>query len=110
MQLIAPSCDRMLSTFHKCGDDFTFRHRWGIVIGMKATAEQLTHDVLSLPDEERRGVFLKLASSLPEEVSHLAESSRRAEELRSGSVMPMAEDTFRQNLQQLRSSFRASPT
>lgn len=77
---------------------------------MKATAEQLTHDVLSLPDEERRGLFLKLASSLPEEVSHLAESSRRAEELRSGAVLPMAEGTFRKNVQQLRSQFRTSPT
>lgn len=73
---------------------------------MSASSEKLTQDVLSLPEEERKGIFLRLASSLPVEVSHLAESIRRAEELRTGKVAPMDEATFRDKLKHLRGSLR----
>jgi hypothetical protein len=73
---------------------------------MKASAEQLAHDVLALPEEERKGIFLRLASSLPTDVSHLAESIRRAEEMRSGKVAPMSEATFRDKLNDLRGNLR----
>jgi hypothetical protein len=75
---------------------------------MSASAEKLTHEVLALPEEERRDIFLRLAQSLPSDVSHLAESSRRAEELRSGKVAPMSEATFQLKLNQLRSSFQSA--
>lgn len=73
---------------------------------MSASPEQLTHDVLSLPEEERKSIFLRLASSLPAEVSHLAESARRAGELNSGKIAAMDEATFNGKLKQLRGSLR----
>lgn len=73
---------------------------------MKVSPEQLAHDVLALPEEERKGIFLRLANSLPAEVSHLAESNRRAEEMGSGKVAPMSEDTFREKLKLLRGTLR----
>lgn len=73
---------------------------------MKDSAEQLTHEVLALPEAERKGIFLRLANSLPAEVSHLAESNRRAEEMRSGKVTPMKEETFRGKLKNLRATLR----
>jgi hypothetical protein len=66
----------------------------------------LTHDVMALPEEARKGIFLRLAESLPSEVSHLAESIRRAEEMRTGKVAPMGEATFRDKLMHLRGTLR----
>lgn len=73
---------------------------------MNSSVEQLAHDVLALPEEDRKGIFLRLAHSLPAETSHLAESSRRAEEMRSGKVTPMSEETFRVKMTHLRSNLR----
>jgi hypothetical protein len=69
---------------------------------MKSSLEQLANDVLALPEEERRGIFLRLVTSLPSEVAHFAESSRRAEEMRSGRIAPMSEATFKDHIKRLR--------
>lgn len=73
---------------------------------MSVLPEKLTRDLLSLPEEERKGIFLRLSASLPAEVAHLAESMRRSEELTSGKVAAMDETTFRDRMKQLRGSLR----
>lgn len=71
---------------------------------MNAVAERMTEDILALPPRIRREVFYKLADSLPNEARHLAESSKRAEQMRSGSVTPMSQTDLTAKVQNLRNS------
>jgi hypothetical protein len=73
---------------------------------MNLSSEQLVQSVLSLPEEERKGIFLSLAKSLPPEVTHLAESARRADEMRTGSITPISEGAFLEKMTRLRGTLR----
>lgn len=76
------------------------------IIAMNSTASRIANEALALSEEDRLGVFLQLASSLPSEKSQWAESARRAEEMRSGRVVPMSENDFNEKLSVLKESFR----
>jgi hypothetical protein len=69
---------------------------------MTSTAQQLAHDVLALSEEDRMAIFVQLASSLPSEQAAIAESARRAEEMRTGKVIAMTEEEFRGNMDRLK--------
>ena len=73
---------------------------------MSSSSEQLVQNVLALPEEERKGIFLRLAKSLPPDVTHLAESARRADEMRLGVVAPMSEKVFFDKMNRLRGTLR----
>ena len=65
-------------------------------------AQQLAHDVLALSEEDRMEVFAQLACSLPPGKAAIAESARRAEEMRTGKVIAMTEGEFRDKLDSLK--------
>jgi hypothetical protein len=73
---------------------------------MTSTAARIADEALSLPEEDRLGVFLRIASSLPGDKSQWAESARRAEEMRTGKVAPMNDDEFEGKMGALKASFR----
>ena len=75
---------------------------------MSTDSQRLTEAVLALPEWERKGLFLRLAESLPDETAQIAESSRRATEMRMGIVKPLDEQEFSDNLKQLRERLHAS--
>ena len=72
---------------------------------MTSDAQQLAHDVLSLGEEDRMEIFMQLASSLPSEKAAIAESARRAEEMRTGKVVVMTEEKFRDRMGRLKQQF-----
>ena len=65
---------------------------------MTSNAKQLAHDILSLSEEDRIEIFIQLASSLPSEKAAIAESARRAEEMRTGKVVALTEENFRNRM------------
>ena len=69
---------------------------------MTSIAQQLAHDVLALNEEDRLEIFAQLACSLLPEKATIAESVRRAEEMRTGKVIAMAESEFRDKLDNLK--------
>lgn len=73
---------------------------------MTSTAQQLAHDVLALSEEDRMAIFVQLASSLPSEQAAIAESARRAEEMRTGKVIAMTEGAFRGKMDRLKQQLR----
>ena len=72
---------------------------------MTSDAKQLAHDILSLSEEDRMEIFMQLASSLPYEKTAIAESSRRAEEMRIGKVIALTEENFRDRMNCLKQQF-----
>ena len=66
---------------------------------MTSNAQQLAHDILSLSEKDRIEIFMQLASSLP---SEMAESARRAQEMRTGKVIALTEEKFRDRMDRLR--------
>ncbi len=73
---------------------------------MNSAAQRLADDVLALPEEDRVEIYVRLGSSLPMEKTSIAESVRRAEELRSGKVIAMTETDFQAKMASLRGRFR----
>ena len=69
---------------------------------MTSIAQQLAHDVLALEEKDRMEIFAQLACSLPPEKAAIAESARRAEEMRTGKVIAMSESEFRGKLDNLK--------
>jgi hypothetical protein len=73
---------------------------------MTSIAQQLAHDVLALSEKDRMDIFVQLASSLPSEQAAIAESARRAEEMRTGKVIAMTEAEFRGKMDSLKQQLR----
>ncbi|MCC5788802.1 MAG: hypothetical protein JJT75_04150 [Opitutales bacterium] len=73
---------------------------------MKVEAKQLADDLMALPEEERLGIFFRLAGSLPFDAAQLAESARRAEEMHSGVVRSITEPEFNDRMATLSDRFR----
>jgi len=73
---------------------------------MTKIARKLADDVLALSEEERMEIFVQLATSLPAQKTMIAESVRRAEEMRDGSVIAMPEIEFQNKMDRLRGEFR----
>ncbi len=73
---------------------------------MTSTAARIADEALSLPEEDRLGVFLRIASSLPADKSQWAESARRAEEMRTGKVIPMSDSEVSNKMGALKAFFR----
>jgi hypothetical protein len=51
-------------------------------------------------------IFVQLATSLPEQKTMIAESTRRAQEMSNGSVIAMKEIKFQDKMDRLRGQFR----
>jgi hypothetical protein len=73
---------------------------------MTTIAQKLAHDALALSEEERMEIFVQLATSLPAQKTIIAESTRRAQEMRNGSVIAMTEIEFQDKMDRLRGEFR----
>lgn len=73
---------------------------------MTTIAQKLAHDALALSEEERMEIFVQLAFSLPAEKTIIAESARRAEEMKNSEVIAMTEADFRNKMNRLKQQFR----
>lgn len=73
---------------------------------MSTIAQKLADDALALSEEERMEIFLQLATSLPAQKTMIAESTRRAEEMRDGTVIAMTEIEFQEKMDRLKEGFR----
>jgi len=73
---------------------------------MTTVARKLADGVLALSEEERMEIFVQLATSLPVQKTMIAESARRAEDMRDGSVIAMTEIEFQNKMDRLRGEFR----
>jgi hypothetical protein len=69
---------------------------------MTAAAEKLAEKALALPEDDRLEIYVQLASSLPQDTSRIAETLRRAEEMRTGKVLPLSFEGFNGKIQDLR--------
>lgn len=72
---------------------------------MTTIAKKLTYDALALSEEERMEIFIQLAISLPAEKTIIAESARRAEEMKNGEVIAMTEADFRNKMNRFKQQF-----
>lgn len=77
-----------------------------MIIYMKVEVNQLADYIMALSEDERRGIFFRLAGSLPFDAAQLAESARRAEEMRSGVVRSITEPEFNDRMATLSDQFR----
>ena len=73
---------------------------------MTIAAKKLADDALALSEEERMDIFVQLATSLPAKKTIIAESARRAEEMKNGNVIAMTEDEFQSKMDRLRGNIR----
>ena len=73
---------------------------------MMTIAQKLANDALALSEEERMEIFVRLATSLPAQKAVIAESTRRSEEMRKGTVIAISEIEFQEKMERLRGEFR----
>ncbi|TVP77543.1 MAG: hypothetical protein EA353_10200 [Puniceicoccaceae bacterium] len=73
---------------------------------MKTVAQKIAHEALALSEEERIQIFVQLATSLPAQKTMIAESTRRAEEMRAGTVISMTEIELQDKMNRLRGTLR----
>ena len=73
---------------------------------MTTIAQKIAHDALALSEEERMEIFVQLATSLPAQKTMIAESTRRAEEMRNGTIIAISEIKFQEKMDRLRGEFR----
>ena len=73
---------------------------------MTSTAKQMARDILALSEEDRLEILALLASSLPSEKAAIAESARRAAEMRNDTVKAMTVEEFRGKMENLKVQLR----
>ena len=73
---------------------------------MTIAAKKLADNALALSEEERMDIFVQLATSLPAKKTMIAESARRAEEMKNGTVIAMTEVEFQSKMDRLGENIR----